>query len=88
MNVGHLEGEHPYLGDSLIMVFNHVLTGMILQVVRITSTFWKGPPSNPIVRGLTTITMVINHVSVRPGMILQGPRGIVLQSLQNWRDMV
>ena len=22
-----------------------------------------------------------------PGMILQGPRGIVLQSLQNWRDM-
>ena len=30
--LGHLEGEQPYLGDSLTMVINHLLTGMILQV--------------------------------------------------------
>ena len=29
---GHLEREQPYLGDLLIMVINHLLTGMILQV--------------------------------------------------------
>ena len=29
---------------------------------------WKGS-HNPILRGLTNITMVINHVSVRHGMI-------------------
>ena len=31
---------------------------------------WKGS-HNPILRGLTNITMVIKHVSVRPGVILQ-----------------
>ena len=30
---GHLEGEQPYLGDFLIMVINHLISGMILQVV-------------------------------------------------------
>ena len=29
----HLEGEQPYLGDLLTMVINHLLNGMILQVV-------------------------------------------------------
>ena len=29
---GHLEGEQPYLGNLLIMVINHLLNGMILQV--------------------------------------------------------
>ena len=31
-HLGHLEGEQPYLGGLLRMVFNHILTGMILQV--------------------------------------------------------
>ena len=30
--------RYPYLGDLLIMVINHLLNGMILQVVRIRST--------------------------------------------------
>ena len=30
---GHLEREQPYLGDLLIMVNNHLLNGMILQVM-------------------------------------------------------
>ena len=30
---GHLEGKQPYLGDLLTMVINHLLHGMILQVV-------------------------------------------------------
>ena len=29
---GHLEGEHPYLGDLLTIVINQLLPGMILQV--------------------------------------------------------
>ena len=29
----HLEGEQPQLGDLLTMVINHVLIGMILQVL-------------------------------------------------------
>ena len=33
-----------------------------------SSAIWKG--NNPILRGLK-LSMVINHVSVRPGMILQ-----------------
>ena len=33
MKFGRLEGEQPYLGDLLIMVINHLLIGMILQVV-------------------------------------------------------
>ena len=32
-HLGHLEGKQPYLGDLLTMVINHLLTGMILQVV-------------------------------------------------------
>ena len=28
----HLEGEQPQLGDLLIIVTDHLLTGMILQV--------------------------------------------------------
>ena len=31
---GHLEGEPQYLGDLLTRVINHLLTGMILQVVK------------------------------------------------------
>ena len=31
--VRHLEGEQAYLGDLLSMVINHLLTGMILQVL-------------------------------------------------------
>ena len=29
----HLEGEYPYLGDLLTISINHLLTGMILQVL-------------------------------------------------------
>ena len=29
---GHLEGEHPQLGDLLTMVINHLLNGMILRL--------------------------------------------------------
>ena len=32
-HLAHLEGEYPYLGDLLTMVINHLLTGMILQVL-------------------------------------------------------
>ena len=32
-HLGHLEGEQPYLGDLQTMVFNHLPTGMILQVM-------------------------------------------------------
>ena len=28
-----MEGEQPHLGDLLTMVINHLLTGMILQVI-------------------------------------------------------
>ncbi len=38
MEFGHLEGEEPYLGDLLNLlskVINHLLTGMILQVVEL-----------------------------------------------------
>ena len=35
MEFGHLEGEEPYLGDLLSKVINHLLTGMILQVVEL-----------------------------------------------------
>ena len=40
---GHLEGGQPYLGGLLTMVINHLLTGMILQVLptpRIPSKKW------------------------------------------------
>ena len=33
MEFGHFEGEQAYLGDLLTIVINHLLTGMILQVV-------------------------------------------------------
>ena len=33
-HLGHLEGKQPYLGDLPIMVINRLLSGMILQVVR------------------------------------------------------
>ena len=36
-HLGHLGGEQPYLGDLLTMVINHLLNGMILQVVRTNS---------------------------------------------------
>ena len=32
-HLDHLEGERPQLGDLLTMVIDHLLTGMILQVV-------------------------------------------------------
>ena len=32
-HLSHLEGEQPYLEDLLTMVINHLLNGMILQVV-------------------------------------------------------
>ena len=32
-HLGHLEREQPYLGDLLTIVINHLLNGMILQVV-------------------------------------------------------
>ena len=32
----HLEGEQPQLGDLLTMVINHLLNGMLLQVVKVT----------------------------------------------------
>ncbi len=35
-HLGQLEGEQPYLGDLLTMVTNHLLNGMILQVVNLT----------------------------------------------------
>ena len=31
-NLGHLEGDQPYLGDLLTMVIDRLVTGMILQV--------------------------------------------------------
>ena len=31
-NLGHLEGDQPYLRDLLTMVINRLVTGMILQV--------------------------------------------------------
>ncbi len=40
-HLAHLEGEKPYLGDLLTLVINHLLTGMILQVV-FQITPWHG----------------------------------------------
>ena len=37
--LGHLEGEQPQLGDLLIMVINHLLNGMILQVEGISQLY-------------------------------------------------
>ena len=37
-----MEGEQPYLGDLLTMVINHLLSGMILQVV--FEPFWTPFP--------------------------------------------
>ena len=38
-DMGRLEGEQPYLGDLLTMVFNHLLHGMIPQVVTYETSF-------------------------------------------------
>ncbi len=44
---GHLEGvPQPYLGDLLTMVINHLLNGMILQVVNLPPP--NGPPPREI----------------------------------------
>ncbi len=60
----HLEGKQPYLGDLLTMVINHLLTGMILQVV--TGTFDDQiatlPWANMVSAG-QTFWILIKHVN-------------------------
>ena len=43
----HLEGEQPQLGDLLAMVINHLLNGMILQVVTHGDSGSSTPPTQP-----------------------------------------
>ena len=73
---GHLEGEQPYLGDLLAMVIDHLLIGMILQVVMVQ---WENGPVKETIFGKTKIT---------PSSMTMGGKVLFTQTIRSLNQFI
>ena len=69
-----MEGEQPQLGDLLAMAINHLLTGMILQVV---------DGKNPGKNSLTMLRLVVKIPIIFPGVLFPSQARWLLMGFMN-----